>query len=74
MRCILLAILCLIVLLGIPGKQGIVNRDIKLENTLLDNSPRPLVKLCDFGYSKVRFAGHSKNAGRRAAGSGCMHS
>lgn len=30
-----------------------VNRDIKLENTLLDNSPRPLVKVCDFGYSKV---------------------
>ena len=34
------------------SSQGIVNRDIKLENTLLDNSPRPLVKLCDFGYSK----------------------
>ena len=29
-----------------------MNRDIKLENTLLDNSPRPLVKICDFGYSK----------------------
>jgi len=33
-------------------RMGVVNRDIKLENTLLDNSPRPLVKLCDFGYSK----------------------
>lgn len=22
------------------------------ENTLLDNSKRPLVKMCDFGYSK----------------------
>ena len=33
--------------------QGIVNRDIKLENTLLDKSPMPLLKLCDFGYSKV---------------------
>lgn len=33
--------------------QGVVNRDIKLENTLLDSSPRPLVKICDFGYSKV---------------------
>jgi serine/threonine protein kinase len=32
----------------------VVNRDIKLENTLLDSSPRPLVKICDFGYSKVR--------------------
>jgi serine/threonine protein kinase len=31
----------------------VVNRDIKLENTLLDSSPRPLVKICDFGYSKV---------------------
>lgn len=30
-----------------------MNRDIKLENTLLDSSPRPLVKICDFGYSKV---------------------
>lgn len=28
------------------------SRDIKLENTLLDSSPRPLVKICDFGYSK----------------------
>ncbi len=33
--------------------QGVANRDIKLENTLLDGSPRPLVKICDFGYSKV---------------------
>ena len=29
-----------------------VNRDIKLENTLLDQSRRPLIKICDFGYSK----------------------
>lgn len=36
-----------------PITQGIVNRDIKLENTLLDDSPRPLIRLCDFGYSKV---------------------
>jgi serine/threonine-protein kinase SRK2 len=36
-----------------PNPQGVVNRDIKLENTLLDSSPRPLVKICDFGYSKV---------------------
>jgi serine/threonine-protein kinase SRK2 len=33
-------------------KMGVANRDIKLENTLLDGSPRPLVKICDFGYSK----------------------
>ena len=34
------------------GLQGVVNRDIKLENTLLDGSKRPLLKICDFGYSK----------------------
>eukprot|EP01023_Acetabularia_acetabulum_P053797 TRINITY_DN6035_c0_g2_i1.p1 TRINITY_DN6035_c0_g2~~TRINITY_DN6035_c0_g2_i1.p1 ORF type:complete len:347 (+),score=61.00 TRINITY_DN6035_c0_g2_i1:322-1362(+) len=33
-------------------KMGVVNRDIKLENTLLDGSKKPLLKLCDFGYSK----------------------
>jgi serine/threonine protein kinase len=42
---VLLAVCCCL--------QGVVNRDIKLENTLLDSSPRPLVKICDFGYSKV---------------------
>ncbi|XP_031266988.1 serine/threonine-protein kinase SAPK3-like isoform X2 [Pistacia vera] len=26
--------------------------DLKLENTLLDGSPTPSVKICDFGYSK----------------------
>lgn len=33
-------------------RMGVASRDIKLENTLLDSSPRPLVKICDFGYSK----------------------
>ena len=33
--------------------QGVASRDIKLENTLLDGSPRPLLKICDFGYSKL---------------------
>ncbi|KAK9828792.1 hypothetical protein WJX72_002102 [[Myrmecia] bisecta] len=33
-------------------KMGVVNRDVKLENTLLDGSKRPLLKICDFGYSK----------------------
>nr|GEU65500.1 serine/threonine-protein kinase SAPK3-like [Tanacetum cinerariifolium] len=28
------------------------NRDLKLENTLLDGSPTPRLKICDFGYSK----------------------
>ena len=33
--------------------MGIANRDIKLENTLLmDLSDKPVLKLCDFGYSK----------------------
>lgn len=30
----------------------ICHRDLKLENTLLDNSPAPRLKICDFGYSK----------------------
>ena len=33
--------------------MGVVNRDIKLENTLLDASPKPLVKITDFGYCKA---------------------
>ena len=34
---------------------GVMNRDIKLQNTLLSPQPAgvpPMVKLCDFGYSK----------------------
>ncbi|OMO92038.1 hypothetical protein CCACVL1_06930 [Corchorus capsularis] len=30
----------------------ICHRDLKLENTLLDGSPAPHLKICDFGYSK----------------------
>lgn len=33
--------------------QGFASRDIKLDNVLLDKSRKPLLKLCDFGYSKV---------------------
>lgn len=36
-------------------RKGVANRDIKLENTLLHSVPHlplPLVKMCDFGYSK----------------------
>jgi len=33
-------------------QMGVANRDIKLENTLLDERKWPLVKICDFGYSK----------------------
>jgi serine/threonine protein kinase len=42
---VMLAIFCFV--------QGVANRDIKLENALLDSNPRPLLKICDFGYSKV---------------------
>ena len=35
---------------------GIANRDIKLENILLDDAlPLPHLKICDFGYSKNEF-------------------
>ncbi|CAN6300102.1 unnamed protein product [Urochloa humidicola] len=37
----------------------ICHRDLKLENTLLDGSPTPRVKICDFGYSKPALL-HSK--------------
>jgi serine/threonine protein kinase len=33
--------------------QGVCHRDLKLENTLLDDSVAPRLKVCDFGYSKV---------------------
>jgi serine/threonine protein kinase len=36
--------------------KGVVNRDIKLENSLLTNHVKPLLKICDFGYSKVTHA------------------
>lgn len=32
--------------------MGVANRDIKLENTLVDDGEWPLLKICDFGYSK----------------------
>lgn len=39
----------------------VVNRDLKLENLLLrcgrSEQSFPLLKMCDFGYSKVRDAG-----------------
>eukprot|EP00803_Ostreobium_quekettii_P011583 evm.model.scf_1644.1 EVM.evm.TU.scf_1644.1 scf_1644:9342-18122(-) len=33
-------------------RSGVCHRDLKLENTLLDGSPQPKLKICDFGYSK----------------------
>ncbi|XP_059438860.1 serine/threonine-protein kinase SRK2A-like [Corylus avellana] len=32
--------------------EQICHRDLKQENTLLDGSPAPRLKICDFGYSK----------------------
>lgn len=36
-----------------PAVQGVCHRDLKLENVLLAGDHAPLVKICDFGYSKV---------------------
>jgi serine/threonine-protein kinase SRK2 len=30
-----------------------MHRDLKLDNTLLDGSTPPIIKICDFGYAKV---------------------
>lgn len=39
-------------------RMGIANRDIKLDNILLHGrGQRPVVKICDFGYSKDEVAG-----------------
>jgi serine/threonine protein kinase len=51
-------------------KRGIANRDIKLENTLLHNEEglsRPLLKICDFGYSKSE---HKSVAKSKVGGGG----
>ncbi|KAJ9529711.1 hypothetical protein QJQ45_014440 [Haematococcus lacustris] len=45
-------------------KRGVANRDIKLENTLLQvvkGLPLPLLKICDFGYSKADFKSAAKS-------------
>lgn len=45
-------------------RRGVVNRDIKLENTLLTmvpGLPLPLLKICDFGYSKAHFMSAPKS-------------
>lgn len=46
--------------------QGVCHRDLKLENTLLDGRQAPRLKICDFGYSKVRGGGFSPFTGRSA--------
>ena len=52
----------LVVAVEFAHELGVANRDIKLENTLLDDSRAaaglarlPDVKICDFGYSKNEF-------------------
>lgn len=46
----------LIIAVDFCHKKGIANRDLKLENALLDGTPeRPLLKICDFGYSKNEY-------------------
>lgn len=42
-----------LVIISSSSWQEICHRDLKLENTLLDGSIAPRVKICDFGYSKV---------------------
>lgn len=33
--------------------KGPLRRDLKLDNTLLDDSDPPMLKLCDFGFAKT---------------------
>ena len=44
--------------------QGVANRDLKLENLLTDqdtDGKRPLLKICDFGYSKHEMNSSAKS-------------
>ena len=57
---------------GVAAAQGVANRDMKLENLLLDrdgsDGSRPLLKICDFGYSKVCAARtHAATHGRHGS-------
>ena len=42
----------LVVALDYCHRKGVINRDVKLENTLIHWARKPLLKICDFGYSK----------------------
>ncbi|KAG1657779.1 hypothetical protein FOA52_012856 [Chlamydomonas sp. UWO 241] len=53
----------LILAIDFCHRRGVANRDIKLENCLLHDEeglPHPLLKLCDFGYSKADFRSAAK--------------
>ncbi len=59
----------LILALDYCHRRGVANRDIKLENCLLQNEeglPHPLLKMCDFGYSKADFRSAAKSQVRQA--------
>ncbi|KAK6128794.1 hypothetical protein DH2020_037430 [Rehmannia glutinosa] len=43
-----------------PIDALICHRDLKLENTLLDGSPAPRLKICEFGYSNQRNSSEQK--------------
>jgi serine/threonine-protein kinase SRK2 len=55
----------LVIGLDFCHRKGVANRDLKLENLLLDrdgrDGSRPLLKICDFGYSK-----HEMNSSARS--------
>ncbi|GAB4818130.1 hypothetical protein N2152v2_005176 [Parachlorella kessleri] len=53
----------LIVGLDYCHRRGVANRDLKLENLLLDHdgTSRPLLKICDFGYSKHEMNSSAKS-------------
>jgi serine/threonine-protein kinase SRK2 len=62
--------------MGAAAAQGVCHRDLKLENTLLDGSRAPRLKICDFGYSKVSclfFGGgcRGRQGGGRATAAYC---
>lgn len=60
----------LILAVDYTHKRGVANRDIKLENLLLhveEGLPHPLVKMCDFGYSKADFRSAAKSQVRQHA-------
>lgn len=42
----------LIIAVDYMHRRGLAHRDIKMENILLDNSQRPIARICDFGFSK----------------------